>query len=112
MSHRRHRYLRRTLRPHAHIAIAEDAPALPCIVMDLSETDARLVVAAADRLPDDFMLLIGAVERRCRVISRDEIELAVELSRPERRPRLVVSPAQPTADGGAPALEHPRPGTL
>ncbi len=55
-----------------------------CIVWDESENGARLVVEAADTMPDLFhiyMTLDFSSRRRCRVVWRSKTQLGVEFLR-------------------------------
>jgi hypothetical protein len=65
------RVRRHTLRYAAWVAIGDNSPAKGCTVADVSETGARLELAAPDELPKEFWLLLsrdGKVRRRCEVV--------------------------------------------
>ncbi|MBM3529100.1 MAG: hypothetical protein FJX62_13505 [Alphaproteobacteria bacterium] len=111
----RRRNFSRRLRRYARIAVDAGSPALPCMIVDMSETDARLMVGSVADLPDEFTLLLaanGAVERHCRVTWRDEIEIGVRLCRPvpsERAAPGVPAARQAVAPDGEPAVLTPSP---
>jgi hypothetical protein len=76
--------LRKTPRQHFHYAakILTDRkePLRPCLISDISEGGARLLLDNNDELPDRFMLLLsarGETRRRCRVIWRKDLTVGV-----------------------------------
>jgi len=57
----------------AVIRTADAAPALPCVVCNLSEGGAKLLLEGSDALPAEFILFLrpnSPVGRRCQVIWR------------------------------------------
>jgi hypothetical protein len=55
-----------------------------CVVVDLSESGAKLKVLATQNIPDEFSLLIGGhseVKRRCRVVWRSGSTIGVQFLR-------------------------------
>jgi hypothetical protein len=66
------------------MAVNERAPRLDCIIVDISETGARLVVDPAIDLPDDFLLMLSRnVSRRCKLIWREDRKVGVRFRVPE-----------------------------
>ena len=68
---------RRRARRLSHMQFASfielEAEKRECLVSQVSETGARIEVAQARGLPDDFVLhLSGKVPRRCRVVWRND----------------------------------------
>ena len=64
---------RKTVVQTAWIYIGSDMPPLVCVLWDISEEGARLVIPSPDTLPDYFYLLMSRDERpgrRCRVVWR------------------------------------------
>jgi hypothetical protein len=81
---------RQNLSHRAEIARIEDGQHLaPCIVLDISETGARLgVKSSAASLPKEFVLVlsrVGNVLRRCSVVRSNERELGVKFVMPPRK---------------------------
>lgn len=69
---------RRKIGCRALMAVNERAPRLDCIIVDISETGARLVVDPAIDLPDDFLLMLSRnVSRRCKLIWREDRKVGV-----------------------------------
>ena len=61
---------------------------LSCIIMDVSETGARVATDSPDQLPDAFILCLtnaGGLRRHCRVIWRSEHEAGVRFVKPPSR---------------------------
>lgn len=51
-----------------------------CIVSDMSETGARMMLTKDTRLPDEFVLVLtadGRSRRRCRILRRDHLDISV-----------------------------------
>ena len=70
--------LRKAARRHFHynarILIDNKGTSRPCLISDVSEHGARLVLENDDELPERFVLLLstgGDVRRRCRVVWRN-----------------------------------------
>ena len=56
-------------------------PAFPCRMVDVSESGARVVSAAAEHVPDEFYLYMtrnGAVGRKCQVAWRAEQQMGLK----------------------------------
>jgi PilZ domain len=70
------------------VKLSEDGPAEPCIVLNVSDTGARLACTAPRVIPEQFLLALsadGMVTRQCSVVWRSGFELGVEFSRPSAR---------------------------
>jgi hypothetical protein len=81
---------RQSLLHRAEIARLEDGQHLaPCIVLDISESGARLGVKTPPAsLPKEFVLVlsrVGNVLRRCAVVRSNERELGVKFVTPEKK---------------------------
>jgi PilZ domain len=64
----------------AKILTDKKEPPRPCMISDISEGGARLLLDNNDELPDRFMLLLsarGEARRRCRVIWRKDLAVGV-----------------------------------
>jgi hypothetical protein len=72
---------RRQFHYYASLLI-EGAPSpLPCEIVDISETGARLVIESECDLPERFVLLLsrsGEARRMCKVAWRDGLTVGVE----------------------------------
>ncbi|MFZ3360040.1 MAG: PilZ domain-containing protein [Xanthobacteraceae bacterium] len=72
---------RRQFHYNAKIMKDKDTPLLRCAISDVSDSGARLSLAAEAELPDKFLLLLttdGGAHRQCRVIWRDGLTLGVK----------------------------------
>ena len=49
----------------ASILLEADHEPIPCVVVDISEAGARLIVAASIALPDRFILALPLIEDHC-----------------------------------------------
>jgi hypothetical protein len=81
---RSHTESRKKARQHFHysakILTDQKEPPRPCLITDISESGARLLLDKNDKLPDRFMLLLsarGEARRRCRVIWREDLTVGV-----------------------------------
>ena len=71
--------VRRRVDYRATLAVNERAERQDCLVRDLSDSGARIVVDPAIELPPQFLLLLSRnVTRRCRLIWRKEREAGVQ----------------------------------
>jgi PilZ domain len=63
----------------ARIFIDEKTPQIPCVIHDISEGGARLVLKAEHEMPILFSLLLGpkGPRRECRVVRQDGLMLSV-----------------------------------
>jgi hypothetical protein len=65
----------------ARMVFGPGARSATCIIIDLSDTGAKLKVLSTQTIPDEFLLLIGglgAVKRRCHVVWRAHPMLGVQ----------------------------------
>lgn len=82
----RRRGRRQDLRYIARIERLADGAEIPCTLVDVSQTGARLIAREPDGVPDDFLLRLAVGRqalRRCAVVWRDGAQLGV---------RFVVEP--------------------
>jgi len=63
----------------ARILIDEKTPQISCVIHDISEGGAHLVLQAEHKMPIIFSLLLGpkGPRRECRVVSQDGLMLSV-----------------------------------
>jgi PilZ domain len=70
--------VRRRLQHRATFASTEQAPRHDCIVYDISETGARILVSPEVELPPEFLLMLSRhVTRRCKLVWRKERQAGV-----------------------------------
>lgn len=90
---------RQPLKYPAKIDLGDGAPHLPCELMDVSVSGARIIVEDQSKLPDRFILLLAAEHgtmRRCKVIWREDNSLGLEFvkapvaPKPRFRPRISI----------------------
>jgi hypothetical protein len=66
----------------AHIAPGDGSPWRDCMVWDIADGGARLVVHAPETLPAEFVLIEGAARsfnrHTCRIVWRAEAQVGVE----------------------------------
>jgi hypothetical protein len=77
-------FVRRTFPIPAMLAVAPDAQLRKCMVLDISESGARLGIDGAGDLPDEFTIILGPGGRpfrRCRVVWRADTQVAVRFDR-------------------------------
>lgn len=89
-SYEKRRGKRQNLSHQAEIARLEDGERLAdCIVLDISESGARLgLKAPSPGLPSEFVLVLsraGNVLRRCAVVRNGEKELGVRFVAPQKK---------------------------
>ncbi len=75
---------RRAMRYGAWIGIGAESPLSGCMVSDISETGARLVLENPKELPEMFNLLLsgrGGIYRRCRVVWRRDNQVGVHFQK-------------------------------
>jgi hypothetical protein len=75
---------RKSLKYPARLDAGDGKPLRECMLADISETGARIVVKQADDIPERVTLLIGSqgvAPRQCRVVWRDGVELGLEFRR-------------------------------
>lgn len=69
---------RRKIGCRATVAVNERAPRLDCVIVDISQSGARLVVDTAIELPGEFLLMLSRnVSRRCTLVWRSERKVGV-----------------------------------
>jgi hypothetical protein len=79
---------RRTISYPALIDIGDGSLPRECSFCDASQEGAQLLVADADSLPDQFILILsagGAARRNCHVVWRREKQIGVEFVRDTRK---------------------------
>ena len=62
---------RQSLKYPAKIDLGEGNPPISCLLMDVSETGAKVVIESTDDMPETFTLLLagaGGRRRRCRLV--------------------------------------------
>jgi hypothetical protein len=71
----------RTVRAAISVFTGPDSP-IPCVVLDLSDTGARINLPGGEPLPEEFLLAIESkqIERRCRIAWRSGDEIGVEFT--------------------------------
>ena len=78
---------RRQFHYQAKILTSETGRPSACAIADISQTGARIVLAADEELPRQFLLLLssqGSARRRCRLVWREGLTVGVEF--PESGP--------------------------
>jgi hypothetical protein len=83
------KHVRRPLTYAGHIDAGGGAPAHECVLTDVSENGAQIVVASAVKLPENFILTLGfkgTARRRCQVIWRSEDRIGVSFVPDSVRP--------------------------
>jgi hypothetical protein len=84
MANERRRAPRKTFEREAYLRRRWDLPVEPCMIVNISNTGARLAHDAPASLPDRFLLDFttdGTVHRECTVMWRTRSELGVRFSR-------------------------------
>ncbi len=72
---------RKSLKYPARIDAGDGSPPRDCVLIDVSETGARVILKKPDDVPEQFTLLLGtqgAAPRHCRVVWREGPELGLE----------------------------------
>lgn len=75
---------RRLVTIEAWIAVSASVHFEKCLIINISDTGARLEVRDTDCVPNTFTLLLsrtGAIYRNCRVIWRDKLQIGVTFDR-------------------------------
>src|SRR5205807_1465696 len=78
------KYRRRELNVPAKLDPGGGLPLRDCILVDISEMGARLLLNDGMQTPDDFVLLLtpsGVPRRRCRLVWRTTSQVGVEFDR-------------------------------
>ena len=84
MAANRRKAARRAIGYNAKIVASDGSWDRDCRVLDVSQTGAKLAVAQASDIPQDFILALsqrGAASRRCRVVWAGEAEIGVTFER-------------------------------
>lgn len=69
---------RRLVGYRAHLKLNDSGTPVECVVRDISQTGARLIVTSPSELPDTFSLFLSKdVARQCRVVWRKEKQVGV-----------------------------------
>ena len=71
---------RKSLHYRAHIDGGDGMALHDCMVLDISDRGARLMIASPNEVPDDFTLLLshdGHARRHCRVVWRTDQQIGV-----------------------------------
>jgi hypothetical protein len=79
---------RRPLKYPARIDVGDGSPLRDCVLSDVSESGARVIVNKPEDVPEQFILLVGtlgAAPRQCRVVWRDGTELGLEFRKAPKR---------------------------
>src|SRR5262245_20058238 len=66
---------RQSLKYPAALDLGDGNPPIPCLLMDVSESGAKVVVEGRDELPANFTLLLAGEngkQRRCKLVWREE----------------------------------------
>src|SRR5829696_7116805 len=73
--------LRREVRYGVWIAYGDDWTLVPCTILDVSQSGARLMLPGNEDVPSEFILLLsehGRARRQCRVAWRRKDKVGVE----------------------------------
>ena len=78
MAREKRKSVRRRVQSRATVAPSEQAPRQDCMVYDMSNTGARILIDPAIELPEEFLLLLSRnVTRRCKLVWRKDREAGV-----------------------------------
>jgi PilZ domain-containing protein len=94
---------RQPLKYPAKIDIGDGSPHLPCLLIDVSASGARVTVEDPGKIPGRFPLLLAAehgTQRRCKVMWRDDNQLGLVFIKPPaeksgHRPGIILSTRHP-----------------
>ena len=78
---------RKALRYAAWLLIGKDQPPVPCAVVDISDTGARIDISGSEELPTRFILMLngsGKARRLCRAVWRSAQQVGVHFEAPEQ----------------------------
>ena len=68
---------RRTVRYPAQIGADDGSQPRSCVLIDISQTGAKLLADEAHQLPGEFVLLLGGATRKCRIVWRSDEHVGV-----------------------------------
>ncbi len=90
--------------------VMDDAELQGCVLLDISDTGAKLDVQDASAIPDRFVLSLsnrGRARRKCQVVWRSEKQVGVEFDRKLPKAHQVMRKSVPAkqADVAAPRPE-------
>jgi hypothetical protein len=101
---------RRSVRYSAWLTLADGALA-ECVLSDISETGARVVLQSAAAVPDVFILMLsanGSARRACRVVWRNPQQIGVKFDK-NADPAMPARPVPTAETGAAPAAAESEP---
>jgi len=81
--------VRRTLHLPARLTSGQDTPQQRCVLLDISDTGARLEIAAEAEVPDKFKMMLtprGEPFRLCEVVWRGKNQVGVAFANREPQP--------------------------
>ena len=87
MSGEKRTFQRKSLTYPARLDAGDGKPPRECMLSDVSESGARVVVKDPNEIPDSVTLLIGSegvAPRHCRVAWRDGTELGLEFKKSQK----------------------------
>ena len=86
ITYERRKHPRRKLRRAVQVlTVIEARPPLDCMLIDISQSGARLDVPSAAELPSEFLLVLSEdVQRWCRVVRRTERDIGVKFIQTRR----------------------------
>jgi hypothetical protein len=81
MAGEKRRSPRKHLRYPGEIDIGDGSALRKCLLSDISDTGARVMIEKPDEIPDKVMLLLGherGARRRCKVVWREDKQIGLE----------------------------------
>lgn len=69
---------RRTVRYPARIGADDGSEPRSCMLIDISQTGAKLLAEETHQLPGEFVLLLGGATRKCRIVWRSDQHVGVQ----------------------------------
>lgn len=97
MAGEKRRSPRKALRYPGELDVGDGSALRKCLLSDISDTGARVMIEKPDEVPDLVMLLLGherGARRRCRIVWREPKQLGLEFVK-----EPVVKPPQPRRVG-------------
>jgi len=78
MTREQRKSVRVKIQCRASLKSGEPEPPLDCMVSDISQTGARILIDASVNLPPEFTLLLSQnVKRQCKIVWRSEKQVGV-----------------------------------